>query len=94
MTLPTFYWQSQPLHTTAISLQDAFFAARDVMRKAGLQNIEKNEFDVSGTTATCRAAITYFQIGERFIAMIMVAGDDAQSVLKQLSDGLNHILWL
>jgi hypothetical protein len=96
MSTPLLLWKSQFLHVTdeSIILADAFTAAMDVMRKAGLQNVKLNVSDVSGNTFDSTAAINCVQIGNRFLAIIMVAGNDAASVIQNLSNRLNQIKWL
>ncbi|MCP6757419.1 MAG: hypothetical protein NHB32_01310 [Fischerella sp. CENA71] len=96
MSTPLLLWKSQFLHATdeSILITDAFHAAQDVMQKAGLQNVKLSEFDVCGNTSESTAAISCMQIGHRFLATIMVAGNDAGTVIQNLSDRLNKIKWL
>jgi hypothetical protein len=96
MSVPTFYWRDQTLHTSteANTLADAFQAAKDALKKSGVTDIHQTTSEVAGVTQTCRAAITYFVIGNRFVAMIAVAGDDAWTLLQEISDRLSKIKWL
>jgi hypothetical protein len=94
MSSPALFWKSQDMQMGGINFNDALGMAQKVMKDLGLTSVKKGKSDVSGRTPNSHSAVTFFHFGESWIAVIMSAGDEANTVLKKLSDGLDKLVSL
>ena len=91
MSSPALYWRKQDMQMSGINFNDALVMAKKVMTDAGLTSIKKSSVDVSGRTSNSHSAITFFHVGQSWIAVIMCAGNDAKTILEKLSEGLDKL---
>ncbi len=94
MSSPALYWKSQDMQMLGVTFEGLLLSAKQVMEGAGLTSVKKGTHDVSGRTPNSHSAVTFFQFGTSWIAVIMCAGDEAKEVLEKLSDGLDKLVTL
>ena len=87
---PTMYFRTQRMPTDSVRA-GAGLAGR-VLEESGLEVYSRQDSFAAGTTPNSHAVIACLPAPDGFHAVIMVSGDESQSVLERLSDRLSKFV--